>query len=273
MSRRFLQGFTLIELLVVIAIIAILAAILFPVFANAREKGRQASCSSNLRQIGLAYLQYQTDNDGDTVPWGYYLTDPNATPWVYQMWYAQMSYDGSDQKYDASKGSLQPYMKSVQIEDCLSAGDLPGAPAISLGMNENVSPWDDDASGYVGVNDGDVQAPAETVLFADAALYWKNELQRGQFLSPPAESLDSDWATLHGRHNGFANVLWMDGHVKAARPSYPGTTGNAIEAKALRVGVLLNPRYPADGGPSDCAKDASGDCKEDYYYLLKKPGG
>ncbi len=58
------KGFTLIELLVVIAIIAILAAILFPVFAKAREKGRQASCQSNLKQLGLAFAQYATDYDG-----------------------------------------------------------------------------------------------------------------------------------------------------------------------------------------------------------------
>ena len=61
--RRFRAGFTLIELLVVIAIISILAAILFPVFAQAREKARQATCASNLRQIGMGLLQYSGDND------------------------------------------------------------------------------------------------------------------------------------------------------------------------------------------------------------------
>ena len=63
LSKPKQQGFTLIELLVVIAIIAILAAILFPVFAKAREKARQASCSSNEKQLGLGIIQYVQDND------------------------------------------------------------------------------------------------------------------------------------------------------------------------------------------------------------------
>lgn len=83
MKARPQSGFTLIELLVVIAIIAILAAILFPVFAQARAKARQTSCLSNNKQIGLAVLMYAQDYD-ESFPLGAYNTDPNAPV---AMWY------------------------------------------------------------------------------------------------------------------------------------------------------------------------------------------
>ncbi|MDR3710712.1 MAG: DUF1559 domain-containing protein, partial [Capsulimonadaceae bacterium] len=72
-TSRTHEGFTLIELLVVIAIIAILAAILFPVFAKAREKARQASCQSNMKQLGIGFVQYVQDYDErfpSTAYWG-----------------------------------------------------------------------------------------------------------------------------------------------------------------------------------------------------------
>ncbi len=90
------RGFTLIELLVVIAIIAILAAILFPVFAKAREKARQSSCTSNLKQIGTALLMYAQDHDEC------YLTTDESVGWCH--WY-----DG-----------LQPYVKNDAVFRCPS---------------------------------------------------------------------------------------------------------------------------------------------------------
>ncbi|NCO34344.1 MAG: hypothetical protein AUJ92_17170 [Armatimonadetes bacterium CG2_30_59_28] len=108
-SRR---GFTLIELLVVIAIIAILAAILFPVFARAREKARTASCQSNLKQIGLAQVMYSQDYDETIMPNG-------LTPYYW-----------SD--------LLQPYIRNRQVFDCPSssiANWSPSATTFSYALN------------------------------------------------------------------------------------------------------------------------------------------
>jgi prepilin-type N-terminal cleavage/methylation domain-containing protein len=92
------RGFTLIELLVVIAIIAILAAILFPVFARARENARRASCQSNLKQIGLGLLQYTQDYDETLPPAGHFNTSPQIWVWM----------------------DLDPYIKSQQLWKCPS---------------------------------------------------------------------------------------------------------------------------------------------------------
>src|SRR5215216_6862587 len=114
------KGFTLIELLVVIAIIAILAAILFPVFARARENARRSACQSNLKQIGLGLLQYTQDYDEAFVAdWftgtGPVPTDPEGTPGAHYKWQdAIYSYVKSEQLFTCPShtfsGAFGPYV-------------------------------------------------------------------------------------------------------------------------------------------------------------------
>jgi len=112
-------AFTLIELLVVIAIIAILAAILFPVFAQAREKARQASCMSNLRQVGIATIQYSQDFDETIFPWMEKAGDAAILQWDGLTDFSTFPFS-----YHAEQGLLQAYMKNTQIEDCPTAAGL-----------------------------------------------------------------------------------------------------------------------------------------------------
>ncbi len=107
------QGFTLIELLVVIAIIAILAAILFPVFAKAREQARKTSCTSNLKQLGTAFLMYCQDYD-ERLPGVRFGDGPGQSwPWVV--------YPGSADWTGVFFQGVQPYIKNTQIFQCPSA--------------------------------------------------------------------------------------------------------------------------------------------------------
>ena len=122
-KEKLFNGFTLIELLVVIAIIAILAAILFPVFAQAREKARQSSCLSNMKQIGLGVFMYSEDYD-ETLPAGCYT---NYTT------------NGATYTYFGIPNLLDPYIKNWSIWKCPSQavetnlGPLPGLVSGTIG--------------------------------------------------------------------------------------------------------------------------------------------
>lgn len=198
------RGFTLIELLVVIAIIAILAAILFPVFARAREKARQASCLSNVKQLGLAFMMYAQDYD-DTIP-----------PTYLGNWRAGVPTEWPD--------LLEPYIKNLQVFACpsehwnISTGVQSSFP-ISYGMNMQF--------GYSapGVPMANIHKPAETILLADSGPHW---LSNG---SGPCYGHTKyiNWALqidewtcyfVYLRHNRTANVAFCDGHAKAQQEAY-----------------------------------------------------
>ncbi len=218
-NRR--KGFTLIELLVVIAIIAILAAILFPVFARARENARRASCQSNLKQLGLGIMMYTQDYDEKYPPT--YTDTPRA------IWYT----------------TTWPYVKSSQVFQCPSDSSVTGASFSYLAM---MSPTNFVVSyGYNYLLGGDPTSsanpprsqasdasPSTLVMLSDAGstadgpngtVTESSPAKVGgmQFLTDPAANtlpgnpLSKDYVGPRIRHLETVNVAFADGHVKALK--------------------------------------------------------
>jgi prepilin-type N-terminal cleavage/methylation domain-containing protein/prepilin-type processing-associated H-X9-DG protein len=210
------HGFTLIELLVVIAIIAILAAILFPVFSRAKEAAKKTQSISNLKQIGLAWTMYNSDYDDTCMR--------IKTEGVGKIYYFWGSFDGVELREE--EGLLYPYTKSSGIQSDPSF-DRSLRTAIGLtgyGYNyaylspSSYSPpnWEETA---VPVMYGSIGQVSDTVLFASCArinnwAFATPRLEGNAYLDPPSYA----YPNFHGRHNGVGNIAWADGHAKARKP-------------------------------------------------------
>jgi prepilin-type N-terminal cleavage/methylation domain-containing protein/prepilin-type processing-associated H-X9-DG protein len=222
-SLRSKKGFTLIELLVVIAIIAILAAILFPVFARARENARRAACQSNLKQIGLGVMQYTQDYD-ELLP---------------RHFYAGNSVDVDPKWVDV----IQPYVKSTQLFTCPS--DSQGNRDYVFPPANRVTPNNDKTGSYgwnnaywggsgvagvtaQGLGNGPaiatIDAPATTLMAGDfqnggsnVDIAWENIASTNAATFVDASASPQRLGDIRARHLDTTVMLFADGHVKSMR--------------------------------------------------------
>jgi prepilin-type N-terminal cleavage/methylation domain-containing protein/prepilin-type processing-associated H-X9-DG protein len=194
-------GFTLIELLVVIAIIAILAAILFPVFAQAREKARGISCLSNCKQIGLAVQMYSQDYDETVVPFAV------GTAFFPTMFSAL----------------LDPYVKNQQIWKCPSAVTTITAVSRSIGMSETAARNATRTPPESPLALAAMQFPANLIVMADSQpLAWTSNFSAGVngFQACGAATQEANGVALPAsrqhfiRHTQGANYIFADSHAK-----------------------------------------------------------
>ncbi len=176
------RGFTLIELLVVIAIIAILAAILFPVFARARENARKSTCQSNLKQLGLGFMQYKQDYDEKfpAMYWSGTRWEPNPGLWG---------------------GELEPYLKNTKILLCPSKQDTVCSYIYSIFVERKT--------------DAQVDVPADRVILADSTGngFWGIDGVTQAYPANLPVGTNTNCRVFAGHGEG-ANFLYGDGHVK-----------------------------------------------------------
>ena len=204
-GRNMLKAFTIIELLVVVAIIAIFAAVLFPVFAKAREKARQATCAGNLRQLGMAFQQYTLDYD-ERLPSTYCcsqgINDKRGG------WVAYNSFPANDPggRFDVKVGNLYPYVKNTQVYIC--PDDAEGrVSGDSYAVNSCAMEPMDASQLYPGKSLAQIDNSSGMMLLGEEAAH-----QFGRGTDDGYFRFQNNIAD--NRHTNGSNLQFVDGHVK-----------------------------------------------------------
>ncbi len=232
------KAFTLIELLVVVAIIAILAAILFPVFARARENARRSSCQSNEKQIGLGLIQYTQDYDERWPAKG----RDNVGPW---------------------SSAIQPYIKSVQVWDCPSNPNAGTRSGLGLSIpSDYVANVDNEYFYFYFVSNGpfdDLNGAGKslssiTVPSTTIAVCELNEKQTGAYELNVTDGAMGNNNQMFSGHLGTSNFLFCDGHVKSLRPTM---TIASADGGPASVNMWRIDGKPFTGDGSDGANPAN----------------
>jgi prepilin-type N-terminal cleavage/methylation domain-containing protein/prepilin-type processing-associated H-X9-DG protein len=281
MVRERRSGFTLIELLVVIAIIAILAAILFPVFAQAKAAAKKSANVSNLKQIALGVVLYVGDYDDTMVP---YLVPADGPPTGIgsgTMWWHGLSRREGGAffaNYYRNQGLLFPYMRNADIQDCPVGKTIPspfttwrdGQLVPAYGTNTVLfvqpRPATTTAAAVPAVNLSAAEAHAETMLMVDAVNACTiGSYTKSFFISPPfdvARGVDNGSGAgfadcfstrVHGRHLGSAVIAWLDGHASTRRPTFrpAGSSARADARRLANIGEISPVALPAVIAPGD----------------------
>lgn len=241
------RGFTLVELLVSVAIISLLAALLLPALAKARQKALSVSCANNLRQLFLANTMFASEHRGHYIA---AAPDINDGFGGRTRWHGVRDTPNPDSDFDPNKGALAEYLPDARVKECpvftefRKRGQVPNAFESGTGgygynayyVGGKYDRFDWMTAPKQTELDSAIREPGRTIMFADAAIAQNGYIVEYGFLEPPyfvtndAPQGNVAWGfsspSIHFRHEFRANVVWCDGHITSER--YGWTTDENI---------------------------------------------